>query len=175
MKDFLGVRWFTRDGGIVHWTERAGALPLVTAGQATRPAPDTKALLDELVSTNFAPLEQVWLAGGEAGPKVAATVTNVIFGSGKLQFEADSPKPTIAVIAQSYNRNWQARVDGKHTPVLRANHAFQAIAIPAGKSFVRLDYVDRAFWNGFSISALSTLICLSWIAAELLRRKRSGQ
>jgi hypothetical protein len=173
LKDFLGVRWFTREGEIIAWAERAGALPLVTAGQATRPAPDTDALLDELVSTNFIPDEHVWLNADTAKPRVTATVTNLIFGSGKLQFEVEAEAPSVAVIAQSYNRNWQARVNGGHRSVLRANHAFQAVEIPAGKSYVRLDYVDRAFWNGFAISALSALLCLSWITAEILRSRRN--
>lgn len=173
LKDFLGVRWFTREGEIIHWTERPTALPLVTAGQATRQSPDANAVLDDLVSTNFAPLEYVWLEATNPSPRVTATVTNFIAGSGKLQFEVHAEAPTVAVVAQSYNRNWQARVDGRHVPVLRANHAFQAVAIPAGHSHVRLDYVDLTFWNGFSISALSTLICLSWIAAEYLRRRRT--
>ena len=172
LKDFLAVRWFTRAGEIIRWSERNSALPIVTAGQAGRRATNADDVLTDLVSTNFAPLNYVWLETNNLSSKVTATVTNLIFGSGKLQFEVNAEAPTIAVIAQSFNRNWQARVDGRHVPVWRANHAFQAVPVPAGRSFVRLDYVDRAFWNGVSVSALSAVLCLSWIIADAVYRRR---
>jgi len=172
LKDFLGVRWFTREGEVVHWSGRSTALPLVTAGQATREGADPAAVLVDLVSTGFRPLEYVWLNGSDPLPRVQATVTNLIFGSGKLQFEVEAAAPTVAVIAQSHNRNWQARVDGRPAPVWRANHAFQAVPVPAGRSFVRLDYVDLKFWNGVSISLFCVVLCLGWIIADAVSHRR---
>ena len=65
------------------------------------------------------------------------------------------------VIAQNHYPSWRATVNGQSVPVLRANHAFQAIPIPAGKSTVRLDYVDWPFRIGALLSIMTTMGCVS--------------
>jgi uncharacterized membrane protein YfhO len=67
--------------------------------------------------------------------------------------------PTLVVLAQSYYHPWQATVNGQPANLLRANHAFQAVPVPAGRSTVRLDYVDRRFQLGLALSALGLVAC----------------
>jgi uncharacterized membrane protein YfhO len=50
-------------------------------------------------------------------------------------------------------------VDGKAVPLWRANYAFQALEVPAGKHEVHLVYEDEAFDWGIVISLLSLLAC----------------
>jgi uncharacterized membrane protein YfhO len=64
-------------------------------------------------------------------------------------------------------------VNGQPAPVLRANHAFQAIPIPAGKSTVRLDYVDWPLRIGSLITVATALGCLLWWRFD--RRAKSAQ
>ena len=52
-----------------------------------------------------------------------------------------------------------AYVDGKPTPLWRANHAFQALEVPGGKHLVRLAYEDRGFIYGGMISLGCLLGC----------------
>jgi uncharacterized membrane protein YfhO len=59
------------------------------------------------------------------------------------------------VVAQTWHPNWRARVGGNAAPVWRANHAFQAVAVPPGVHRVELRYVDHAFRVGTVISALT--------------------
>ena len=54
-------------------------------------------------------------------------------------------------------------------PLLRANHAFQAIEVPAGRHEVRLVYEDRLFYYGARISLLTAAL---WAALWLRARKR---
>ncbi|MBI5801736.1 MAG: YfhO family protein, partial [Verrucomicrobia bacterium] len=77
-----------------------------------------------------------------------------------IEIEAEAAAPTVVVIAQNFYPSWHATVNGQPAPVLRANHAFQAIPIPAGKSTVRLDYVDWPFRIGASISLATMLVCV---------------
>jgi len=60
------------------------------------------------------------------------------------------------VIAQTWYRPWRAFVDGTGTRILRANYAFQALQVPAGRHTVRLIYKDSLFAIGAVIS-LATL------------------
>ena len=80
-----------------------------------------------------------------------------------IVIDAEAAAPTVVVVAQTFYPGWRATVNGQPAPVLRANHAFQAIPIPAGKSIVRLDYVDWPFRIGAGISLLTLLgCCLLW-------------
>jgi uncharacterized membrane protein YfhO len=55
-------------------------------------------------------------------------------------------------------------VDGKPVRLWRANHAFQALEVPAGRHEVKLAYEDRPFYGGTIVSALTLLSCgIGWI------------
>lgn len=46
----------------------------------------------------------------------------------------------VLVIGNSYERFWEARIDGEATAIFPANHAFQGIVVPAGDHAVELRY-----------------------------------
>lgn len=181
LKDFLGVQWVTHPTELVKWTNRPSAQPFATAGARVVMNDDPVFTLAHLVSTNFDPETEVVIAAPSGADRslanptnVPAVVTNLIFGLNRVQFEVAAAGPTVAVVAQSYNRNWVARVNGKERPLLRANHAFQAVAVPAGRSVVHLEYRDRPFWIGAGISVLGLVVCLGWIGLELRRTAKSA-
>ena len=170
LKDFLGVHWITHPTNVIGWIERDSALPLVTSGQRAVVSSQSSNVIAHLVSTNFAPREEVWIAADEFPfaqetyeETVKTSVTNFILGNAQLQFEITAHQPTLAVIAHSYNRNWVAYVNSEPRPIHRANHAFQAVEVPAGRSFVTLRYEDAPFVKGFAISLSALLICLVWL------------
>lgn len=176
LKDFLCVRWVTHPTEVVKWTNRPSARPFATAGVRVKFSDDPKAAIAHLISDRFDPRKEVLLAS-EAGltngvayaTNTVASVTNLIFGLNRVQFEVEAAEPTVAVVAQSFNRNWMAWVNDQRRPLLRANHAFQAVPVPAGRSVVRLEYVDRPFWTGLGISLLGLLVCGVWIAMDWRR------
>jgi len=57
-------------------------------------------------------------------------------------------------------------VDGKPMPLWRANYAFQALEVPAGKTKVELVYEDRAFLFGAILSVTTLLGCVAagWVS-----------
>lgn len=174
-KDFLGVAWETHPDEPVKWVERGTEEPFVTAGRKVIVSDHVDKIRAYLTSTNFNPRKEVWISrSGNYSDAVAATVTNLIFGLNRVQFEVVADAPTVAVVAQSFNRNWQAWVDGENVRVLRANHAFQAVAIPAGRSVVRFEYVDNPFWKGLGISLLAALLCVVWIGIDWVRGRNEG-
>lgn len=179
LKDFLGVAWQTHPTVLVQWTNRNSALPFITAGQRMKISGPDDDVVADLVSTNFNPLQYTWIFPADTESikaphtnAVNASASNLIFGLNQLQFEVNSAAPTIAVVAQAYNRNWRATVNGKPTKVWRANHAFQAVGVPAGHSFVRLDYIDESFRSGVAISTVSGVFCLGWLGIMWRRRRK---
>jgi len=74
-----------------------------------------------------------------------------------------SERATVVVIAQAHYPCWRAFVDGKPVTLWRANHAFQAVAVPAGSHHVRLVYRDNWFALGCVISiATAAAHALAW-------------
>jgi uncharacterized membrane protein YfhO len=86
-----------------------------------------------------------------------------------LEAEVEAGSPAMVVVAQAYYHPWHAYVDGKATPLFRANYAFQALEVPAGKHHVSLVYEDRMFEAGAVIS-LATLLLVG-VGLFWLRRK----
>jgi len=67
------------------------------------------------------------------------------------------------VISQTYYHLWNAFVDEKPVPLLRANLAFQALEVPAGVHRVKLVYRDYNLMLGSYISLASCIVCgLLW-------------
>jgi hypothetical protein len=163
LKDFLGISHVSNPTNVVDWVSRDSFLPLITAGQqpAYAASADT---LTALMSDGFEPRRTVFLppaAQGEirATRQSNATVTQSQFAPHHLDMAVETGAPTMVVVAQTYYHPWQAYVDGRPTPLYRANYAFQALEVPSGRHRVSLVYEDRLFLWGAGLSAVSMLWC----------------
>lgn len=80
--------------------------------------------------------------------------------------------PGFLVVANTYDGGWKATIDGKEVPVLRANYAFQAVAVPPGTFEVELRYMPDSLVQGLWIGALSLLVAIGagWISWRAARR-----
>jgi hypothetical protein len=174
LEEFMGVSHYTAADEIFHWQARTNFLPLVSAGQRPVFLADSNALT-ALAQNSFNGGTMVILPPEE---KKSVTVTGASqakilgsgFGNDTVDIEAEAEEPTLVVVAQTWYHNWTAEVDGITKPLLRANVAFQAVEIPAGRHHIHLEYHDRAFQIGV---ALSFLICLNCGYAAMLMVIRS--
>lgn len=81
------------------------------------------------------------------GPTGEKRLTLKEYGPDRLVFEIDTPGSAYLVVNNNHDRHWTARVEGRLVPVLRGNHAFQAVRIdPSGRQQVVLQYEDRVLW-----------------------------
>ena len=164
LADFLGVAWVTAPDNVFAWQARAGAGPLITAGQ--RPIfADEAQTRTAVTAGDFLPREVVYLpttaraqVGAAAVPE--ARILSPQWSAERVRFRVQTPAPALVVIAQSFYPNWRAWVDGRPVRLWRANYACQALEVPAGQHEVSLVYRDRAFTIGAILSALSLGICL---------------
>jgi len=171
LEDFLSVAHVTAPGEFTKWERRGTYLPWATAGQ--RPVfLDDPAMLDRLASPDFDGGKVVMLPPSAKSlvsvtDQTDAQVLKRRFSPRRVDLEVEAAAPALVVVSQTYYHDWRAYVDGKPAPLLRANYAFQAVQVPAGKHDVRLVYKDRAFQIGASISALGLLGCVAgWIGSR---------
>jgi Bacterial membrane protein YfhO len=165
LDDFIGVSQITAPDEIYHWLPRKTFLPLVTAGQKPYVMDDWNTL-HFLADSRFDGSKMVFLAPED---RPFMTVTNSVAGArivdskfqnSSVEIKMDSPAPSVVVIAQSFYHDWRASVDGETVPLLRANHAFQAVEVPEGTHIIVLRYVDRAFEMGAVVSVIAWAGCL---------------
>ncbi len=161
--DFLGAAHISSQQSFMWWEPRPSAMPLATAGQQPQFTDDS---LEALFSRDFEPNKTVLLPREAAGKLRAAQhvpgaeVEPVRVAAHELAYRVRSPEPTLLVLSQTFYHNWRATVNGQPAPIWRANHAFQAIEVPAGESTVRLVYQDRLFLLGLSLGVATLAICL---------------
>ncbi|GAK51947.1 hypothetical protein U14_03193 [Candidatus Moduliflexus flocculans] len=69
-----------------------------------------------------------------------------------MTVNVSTTQPGYLVLSEPFYPGWEATVDGKPAPQLRANLAFTAIPIPAGEHIVTRQYVPRLFYDGAWVS-----------------------
>lgn len=87
-------------------------------------------------------------------------VTITEFKPNLMELTVGTDRPSLLFTSDPYYAGWRAYVDKKNTPILRADYAFRAIAIPAGHHAVQFIYKPRSFiygCMGFVVGIVSLL------------------
>ncbi|MBN2506574.1 MAG: hypothetical protein JXQ71_07760 [Verrucomicrobia bacterium] len=168
--DFLAVSHVSSPDNPAAWVLRTnpGDSALATCGQQPvfANADDT---LQALTVGEFNPRRVVYLPP-EARPAISVThptrcaIVASNYSFQRLDLEVVAEEASLVVIAQTHYHPWQATVDGQRAPLWRANHAFQALEVPAGRHRVRLVYRDVRLLQGGLLTALTLVVCaaLGW-------------
>jgi uncharacterized membrane protein YfhO len=143
-------------------------MPLVTAGQQPVFADDRTAF-DALSQTNL-DLRQLVFLPLEARGRLTATqhtsarVLDAKFANESISIQTEAPAASLLVLSQTYYPAWKAYVDGQPARIWRANYAFQALEVPAGRHRIQLVYKDKMLLAGAVLSGLGLLACagLCW-------------
>ena len=93
--------------------------------------------------------------------------------SNTTSFTLDAPAAGLAVITESFvPGSFRARINGRAAPILRVNHIFKAVALPAAGTYrVEFEYWPRLLTPALCVAlagVLATLGCAVW----LLRGRR---
>jgi hypothetical protein len=75
-----------------------------------------------------------------------------------VQCEVVAETDGYLVLLDSYYPGWRAYVDGKQAEILRANYAFRAVRVPAGKHRVEFVYRPWSFYAGLSLTSLALIL-----------------
>jgi uncharacterized membrane protein YfhO len=122
-----------------------------------------------MFKTNFDPRGEVYLPPEDRAlvpdtNSATVKISDTHFAAQHIEAQVDADAPSLVVIAQTFYEPWRAYIDGRPAKVLRANYAFQAVAVPAGRHELKLAYEDRQFYFGAAVSLATLLACaLAWI------------
>jgi hypothetical protein len=95
-------------------------------------------------------------------PDDAGTARLTLFEPNRLQLKAGIRQPSFLVLSEVYYPGWEAMVDGKPAPLLKADYILRAVPLMPGEHTVELRFRSRTFLWGLVISALGLagLACL---------------
>lgn len=143
------------------------ALPRVRwAGRAVV-APDPAARL-ALLSEGPAP-DVVVLDRGEGDDEASDASLAVVEDSGDVvAVEVVAEGAGHVVVADGMQHGWHVEVDGQPAPLVDADHAFGAVAVPAGEHVVRFRYDPPGWRTGQLVTLVSVVLVL--LLAVLDRR-----
>ncbi len=171
LKDFLGIARVNPSTNTLEWVTRDTYAPLVTAGQDVYFGDDNR-VFRFLFGPDFDGRKMVCLPP-DAIPIVNATnhgpvtILSTNFTPERIDLQVDASKQGMVVIAQAYYAPWHAYVDQQPTRLWRANYAFQALEVPAGRHHVEIVYQDRKFQIGCWISVATLLGCAGfWLGGR---------
>jgi hypothetical protein len=134
---------------------------------------DDESALALLTAGSVDPAREVLLGSG--GPPVrrpgrAESVRLLRLAADRLVAEVELSQDGYLVFVENHDPAWQARVDGRPSPVLRANVAFLATPVPQGRHQVELRYAPNSVRLGVAVSGAGALAA----ATGLLLRPRRG-
>jgi hypothetical protein len=127
-----------------------------------------------LVDPAFDPRRRIVLPEGRpgAGPEGFRGQVHIVRESAtRVLLEADLAADGYVVLVDGYDPGWRARVDGRPVPLLRANVAFRAVAVPAGRHAVEMVYRPTAALTGLALSGITCVALVVAFAAPLVRRR----
>jgi hypothetical protein len=120
--------------------------------------------LAALQDRNFDPARTIILPAGipMAAPPVAPGRCRVVrWKPDRITLEAEMDGPGYVVFVDTYDPGWRAHVDGRPATLLRANVAFRAVAVPAGRHHIESVYRPPAVGLGLALSAASAAVALA--------------
>ncbi|HAL91525.1 MAG TPA: hypothetical protein DCM68_00670 [Verrucomicrobia bacterium] len=114
--------------------------PRVAAVQSWRVVEDAEAL-KTLADPAFMPFTSVLLAPGsvvsapplgDPGPPPEVAITRLV--PGRYEFTVKNHGPVVIRVAEKFDPNWKATVNGEPKPVLRVDYMFQGIALEEART-----------------------------------------
>lgn len=152
----------------------ATRLPAWRVGRAERVTSDAAAL-ERLADPAFDPFDAVLLHEGDAASpgRSAASAQVLSREPGEIEVVTEGALPGWLVVSEMAYPAWRAALDGAPAPVLRADVALMAVAVPPGRHVVRLRVAPGRVATGLAASLASALV-LTGLAVRGARGARSA-
>ncbi|MBI5526933.1 MAG: YfhO family protein [Deltaproteobacteria bacterium] len=175
----MGVRYIATDAplagaGASFWPgpaagdtrlyENPHALPRAYAVGRTRGVPDDSAALAALSAPDFDPWSEAVLTGGPSldGGGGCDGVAVAAYRNGLVVIDAVECRGRAAlVLADQFDPDWRATVDGVPAAVLPANHLFRGVVVGPGDHRIEFRYAPRLFRAGLFVSAVAWVLIMA--------------
>ena len=155
------------NGGPLYVYRNRASKPLRFAATSVVVRDDPQAFA-RLALTPFDP-NTVILADGQGqarAPVLHSSVRTIARSDNEWSAEVNAPTAGWVVFAETWFPGWQATVDGIDRPLVRADVAFSAVAVPAGHHIVTKTYRPTAPLIGLLASLATALGLAFWRVSQ---------
>ena len=133
------------------------AMGISDSGQAGGFVPKNTAIIRTTFKSDF--------GNYSFGKDSAAYVKLDKYGLDDISFVSSNSKDGLAVFSDIYySKGWKAFVDGKETPIMKADYVLRAIKVPAGNHKIEFHFHPESFYKAQKISMATgimvILLCL---------------
>ncbi len=155
--------------------EDAGALPRAFVPRHIEVEDDNNRRLELLSRPDFDPREVAYVEspGNAISQDVRGNASIVRELPSHVTIRYSMETPGVVVLSDLWDKGWHARVNGIETPVLRANHAFRGVPVPAGEGIIQYDYEPASIYGGIKIAMAAGTILLLWSGVVMVSRRVS--
>jgi len=180
--DMLGVRYAIFRGdplasyhplyqGNDYWVLiNSNALPRVFVPKSVTTTTSDGEELEALASPQFNPAEVAYVESLVELPALCrgtAEITNEI--PTRIMVSVHMETPGLIVLADNWDKGWQAYWNGRSVPVLRANYAVRGVVVPAGTGTLEFVYRPASLILGLWLAGLAVIVLAVWLIAIKIR------
>jgi len=154
-----------------------GYLPKVWKAEKVEYIDDESTLIEKLKDIHSGE-KTIYISGQGGGgvfsPDDGFRVTDLKEGLNEIKFSMKSNSGGYIFISESYNTDWNLKMDGSKANLLKANYLYQALKIDAGEHSIELKYEPFSFKIGLYISIITALFVVFYIVYEKYVKKRTA-
>jgi len=92
-----------------------------------------------------------------------------------VEIETDTPDRRLLVLSDVHYPGWSARIDDHPAALYRANFAFRAVSVPAGRHHVVFAYQPASFRWGLTLTSIALVTLVALMAGERWRARWQGR
>lgn len=97
------------------------------------------------------------------------------YGLDDISFKSSNSKDGLAVFSDIYYaKGWKAYVDGKETPIMKADYVLRAIKIPAGNHTIEFHFRPESFYKGQKVALVCSLLLIGLAVGALVQSVKKG-
>jgi len=105
----------------------------------------------------------------------AAQIKLAQYGLDDISFISTNSKEGLGVFSDIYyEKGWKAFIDGKETPIVKADYVLRAIKIPAGNHKIEFHFHPDSFYNGDKLAIITCIILFGIAIAAIVQVVRKG-
>ncbi|MBI3586608.1 MAG: YfhO family protein [Ignavibacteriales bacterium] len=141
---------------------------------------DGLAILNKIAAMSFDPRDVAYFMEDPKiqieTPHPAAKAEFVQYGIQHLEIKTTTAGNNLLFLSETYYpQGWKAFIDGKETPIYRANYLFRAVVVPSGIHKLEMKFEPRGFYFGKNLSLATNIVVLGGLAFfgfDYWRKKR---
>ncbi len=159
--------------------ENQHALPRAFMVFDSEVVPDRRVLLNRMLGKSVDLSRKVLLEEAPLPPfaampeKVQYSVRHKVYTNDEVVQEVTTEKTGILVMSDLYTPDWTVLIDDREAKLYRANYAYRAVVVPAGRHTVIFRYVPASYRIGMFLTVAGMAVVALGAVTSLMRRKKA--